>query len=124
MTGTSASEAVAALDTMEVDVIGCNCGTGLHAQDYVQLVAEMRALTSRPIMVQPNAGQPRLERGHIVYDETPAMMADVLPALVAAGASIIGGCCGTGPEHIRRFREKLTSPNGKSASKNQSTGSR
>lgn len=108
MTGTSASEAVSVLNELRVDIVGCNCGTGLHAGDYVQLVREIRAVTDRPIMVQPNAGQPRLDRGRIVYDETPEAMAGTIPALVEAGASIVGGCCGTGPQHIRLFRERLS----------------
>lgn len=107
MTGVSARDAVAFLNELGVSIIGCNCGTGLHAGDYVNLVSEMRGLTDKPIMVQPNAGQPRLERGHIVYDETPEVMAGAVPGLVEAGASIVGGCCGTGPQHIRLFRAKL-----------------
>lgn len=108
MTGASPQQAVAFLTELDVAIVGCNCGTGLHVVDYVQLVAELRDLTDRPIMVQPNAGQPRLDRGRIVYDETPEMMADSIPAMVQAGASIIGGCCGTGPAHIRLFRDRLS----------------
>ena len=107
MTGITVREAVETLVQWNVPIIGCNCGTGLHVGDYVQLTAEMRALTDRPLMVQPNAGQPRLARDRIVYDESPQMMAASIPSLVEAGASIIGGCCGTGPEHIRLFRERL-----------------
>jgi len=107
MTGASPEQVVAFLTDLNVPIIGCNCGTGLHGDDYIQLVSELRGLTDRPIMVQPNAGQPRLERGRIVYDETPEMMADTIPAMVRAGASIVGGCCGTGPTHIRLFRERL-----------------
>jgi 5-methyltetrahydrofolate--homocysteine methyltransferase len=58
-------------------------------------------------MAQPNAGQPVLENFQVVYHETPEQMAKDLPALLAAGANIVGGCCGSTPAHIRRFREIL-----------------
>lgn len=107
MTGVSAKDAVEFLVRSDVDAVGCNCGTGIHAGDYVELVAEVRRHCNRPIVVQPNAGQPRLDRGRIVYDETPAMMAAVVPDLVRAGASVVGGCCGTTPEHVRMFRKQV-----------------
>jgi len=107
MTGVDVKEAADFMVELNVDVVGCNCGTGLHIADYATLVQELRNHTSLPIMVQPNAGRPRLEREHIVYDETAEMMAGSVPALLAAGATIIGGCCGTGPEHIRLFRHQV-----------------
>ncbi len=107
MTGVDVGHAVDFMVQLDLDVLGCNCGTGLHIGDYANLVEQYRRRTDRPIMVQPNAGQPRLDRGHIVYDETPEMMAAAVPALIAAGASIVGGCCGTGPEHIRLFRRQI-----------------
>ena len=107
MTGVDVERAVGFMVQLDLDVLGCNCGTGLHIGDYVKLVEQYRRHTDRPIMVQPNAGQPRLDRGHIVYDESAEMMAASLPALIAAGASIVGGCCGTGPEHIRLFRRQI-----------------
>ena len=107
MTGMSVADAVGFLARLRVDVLGCNCGTGLHVGDYVQLVTTYRKLSDLPIMVQPNAGKPRLDRGRIVYDETPETMADAIPTLIAAGASIVGGCCGTTPQHIKLFRRRL-----------------
>ncbi len=107
MTGVNVTDTVGFLTQLDVDVLGCNCGTGLHISDYVRLVSEYRSLSDRPIMVQPNAGQPRLNRGHIVYDETAETMAAAVPALISAGASIIGGCCGTTPEHLRLFRRRM-----------------
>lgn len=107
MTGAGVADTVAIMTQHDVDVVGCNCGTGLHIGDYVQLVGEFRKLSDRPLMVQPNAGQPRLDRGRIVYDESPERMASEVPSLVTAGASIVGGCCGTTPEHIRLFRVAL-----------------
>jgi len=107
MTGVDVEHVVDFMVQLDFDILGCNCGTGLHIGDYAILVEQYRCRTDRPIMVQPNAGQPRLDRGHIVYDETAEMMAAALPALIAAGASIVGGCCGTGPEHIRLFRRQI-----------------
>jgi 5-methyltetrahydrofolate--homocysteine methyltransferase len=57
-----------------------------------------------PVMAQPNAGQPVLERGEVIYHETPEQMSVGLPALLNAGARIVGGCCGSTPDHIRAFR--------------------
>jgi 5-methyltetrahydrofolate--homocysteine methyltransferase len=107
MTGGSVADVVGFMERLDVHILGCNCGTGLSVDDYVRLVAEYRAITDRPIMVQPNAGQPRLDRGRIVYDETPEKMAAAIPALLGAGANVVGGCCGTTPEHIRLFRQQL-----------------
>ncbi|MGD9765361.1 MAG: homocysteine S-methyltransferase family protein [Candidatus Binatia bacterium] len=119
MTGVDVPRAVGFMEQLGFDILGCNCGTGIHVGDYVQLVEQYREVTKRPIMVQPNAGQPRLERGHIVYDETAEMMAAAVPALIRAGASIVGSCCGTGPEHIRLFRRQadaVAAPGGAAAS--------
>lgn len=107
MTGVDVEHAVDFMVQLDLDIVGCNCGTGLHIGDYATLVEQYRLRTDRPIIVQPNAGRPRLDRGHIVYDETAEMMAAAVPALLAAGASIVGGCCGTGPEHIRLFRRRM-----------------
>ena len=107
MTGVDVEHAVDFMAELEIDILGCNCGTGLHIGDYASMVEQFRRHTARPIMVQPNAGQPRLDRGHIKYDESAETMASGVPALIAAGASIIGGCCGTGPEHIRLFRRHI-----------------
>jgi 5-methyltetrahydrofolate--homocysteine methyltransferase len=71
-----------------------------------EVVAALRAAAPGvPILVHPNAGRPhQLDDGRVEYPETPAMMAANVARLVAAGANIIGGCCGTGPEHIRQIR--------------------
>jgi len=57
-----------------------------------------------PVMVQPNAGQPRLEGGHAVYDMRGDGFAEGMQAVLSAGAAVVGGCCGTGPEHIQALR--------------------
>ena len=107
MTGVDVEHAVDFMVQLDIDILGCNCGTGLHIGDYANLVEQYRRFSDRPIMVQPNAGQPRLDRGHIVYDESAEMMAAGVPALIATGASIVGGCCGTGPGHIQLFRRHI-----------------
>jgi 5-methyltetrahydrofolate--homocysteine methyltransferase len=70
-------------------------------------VTQFRAVTDARIIVQPNAGRPELVGTEVVYKQTPKLMAASVEDLIAAGANIIGGCCGTTPEHIRLFAEKL-----------------
>jgi 5-methyltetrahydrofolate--homocysteine methyltransferase len=98
MMGVDPRTAVAALLDSGADVVGCNCS--IAAEEMVALVGELRAATDAPVHAQPNAGQPRLEKGETVYDETPEHFAAVVPELVAQGANLVGGCCGTTPEHI------------------------
>ena len=89
-----------------VDIIGTNCGNGFG--DMVLIVAEMRSVNPDiPILVQANAGLPKLDGEKILYPETPDMAAQIVPKLVKAGANIIGGCCGTTPAHIREIRKTL-----------------
>jgi 5-methyltetrahydrofolate--homocysteine methyltransferase len=107
MMGISPADVVDQLDGLGVDIFAANCGTGLDITDYVQVVEQYRAATDKPIMAQPNAGQPSMKVGRVIYLETPEKMAGHVPDLVAAGASIVGGCCGTTPEHIALFRQKL-----------------
>ncbi|MHB0935313.1 MAG: homocysteine S-methyltransferase family protein [Armatimonadota bacterium] len=80
------------------DVVGANCGTGIAGM--IEIAHAMRAAVNVPIMIQPNAGLPVFEGGRTVFKETPEQMAARVPELLAAGATIIGGCCGTTPAHI------------------------
>ncbi len=81
------------------DIVGANCGNGIA--QMIEIVAQIRAaLPDVPILVHANAGMPVLENGKSVFKETPADMAARVPELIAAGAQIIGGCCGTTPAHI------------------------
>jgi 5-methyltetrahydrofolate--homocysteine methyltransferase len=73
----------------------------------VNVVSRLRAATDRPIFAMPNAGMPVIENGQTVFKETPAQMALMVPKLVAAGATIVGGCCGTTPAHIAAMRAAL-----------------
>ena len=81
------------------DVIGANCGNGIT--NMIGITRQMRAAAPQtPILIQANAGLPVLEDGKTLYKETPEFMASHMAELIAAGARIIGGCCGTTPAHI------------------------
>lgn len=106
--GTSVAEAVARALGAGAHVVGANCGTELSLEDYVQLTAELSAAAgAAPVLVQPNAGSPVLEAGQIRYRLGPAGFAAAAPELWAAGARIIGGCCGSTPEHIAQLAAAL-----------------
>jgi 5-methyltetrahydrofolate--homocysteine methyltransferase len=98
MMGIDPKRAVVGLLEAGADIVGSNCSLG--ADQMVELVAEFRAATDAPILAEPNAGQPRLEGEETVYDETAKHFAAVMPLLVAQGAALVGGCCGTTPEYI------------------------
>ena len=89
------------------DIVALNCGTGMDMERARQAVLRYAQVTDLPIMAQPNAGQPKLVDMKVVYDETPAQMVAGVVPLLQAGASIIGGCCGSTPDHIRAFREAM-----------------
>ena len=101
--GVDIPSAVRALEQAGADVQGSNCGNGI--EQMVPIAAEYRRHTARPLLIQANAGLPRLLGGRTVFRQSPADMARWVPELIAAGANIIGGCCGTGAEHIRAIRE-------------------
>ena len=87
------------------DVVGTNCGNGIELM--VELAEQMRAHTDRHLLVHSNAGIPEIQNGEIVYTETPEFMAAGFVKLHGLGVNIIGGCCGTGPEHIRVLHTAL-----------------
>lgn len=97
--GTPPETAVVVLQSLGVDAIGINCSTG--PMEMVELVEKMAQYSTVPILAKPNAGLPELEDDKTVYKMTPQEFADAAVALVNAGASIVGGCCGTTPEHIK-----------------------
>jgi 5-methyltetrahydrofolate--homocysteine methyltransferase len=87
-------------------IVGANCGLG--PDHMLHIVRELRgAVPTVPILAMPNAGMPVLENGRTVFKETPESMAAKSLELRAAGASMIGGCCGTGPEHIAAIARAL-----------------
>jgi 5-methyltetrahydrofolate--homocysteine methyltransferase len=100
--GASVEQAARELGEAGADILGSNCGNG--SEVMVEVAREFRAHTGRPIAIQPNAGLPEPRGGETVYPETPEFMAEQAKALVRAGVSIVGGCCGTTPEHVRALR--------------------
>jgi len=98
MMGTTPEQCATVLADAGAHIVGVNCcaGTG----EAAEIVAEMRQVSSYPLIAQPNAGAPKLERGRAVYPESPQSFARGMEQVLAEGAVIIGGCCGTTPEHI------------------------
>ena len=107
MMGVAPEQAAEVMAQRGVDVVGLNCGTGIDMATAADTVRRYRAACDLPVMVQPNAGQPELVDMRVVYRQPPLEMAAGLEEVLAAGARIVGGCCGSTPEHIRRFREVL-----------------
>ncbi len=106
MMGVSPAEAAKACIDAGADIIGTNCGNGMERM--VDVVKEMRAtVPGVPILVHANAGMPKLVNGENIFPDTPEQMASFIPAVIEAGANIIGGCCGTTPAHIMAIREKI-----------------
>ncbi len=101
MMGAEASACAKALAAAGADAVGCNCGSGIGT--ILPAVVALRAATDLPLWVKPNAGLPELEDGRPVYRQSPDEFAASLPPLIEAGANLLGGCCGTGPEHIRKI---------------------
>ncbi len=102
MMGTTPEQAAEALEAAGADAIGANCGRGIAG--YIEICRRLRAATSRPVWIKANAGIPELVDGRPVYRVAPEEFAAYVPALIQAGASFIGGCCGTGPEFIRAVK--------------------
>ena len=106
MMGVGPAEAAKAVHAAGASVVGTNCGNGMERM--IPIVREIRAaLPGVPILVHANAGMPKLVDGVDVFSDSPADMARLAPEVVAAGASIVGGCCGTTPEHIAAIRQAL-----------------
>jgi len=103
--GVDVPSAVRGLREAGADVVGSNCGNGIDRM--VEIAAAFRECTDGPLLIQSNAGLPRTEGGTLHYDETPQFMAERVPRLLDLGVSIIGGCCGTTPDHIRAMRQVL-----------------
>jgi 5-methyltetrahydrofolate--homocysteine methyltransferase len=102
MMGTTPEQAAAAMLAAGADALGANCGTGLQVADFADIARRYLAVAPGiVVMVEPNAGQPELDGDQVVYREPPAVLAGAVPMLIDAGVRVIGGCCGTTPEHIR-----------------------
>ena len=103
--GTEPETAVLVLQGLGADAIGVNCSTGPEQMETV--VKRMKAVANVPIIAKPNAGLPKLVDGETQYDMGPTAFAEGVEKLVEAGAGIVGGCCGTTPEHIQALYEKI-----------------
>lgn len=98
--GVSPQQMAETLIAFGADIIGANCGTGY--EDMIEITRMIREVSSNiPIIIQANAGLPIIENGELIYSETPEKIKEIIPKLIDAGANIIGGCCGTTPEHIK-----------------------
>jgi 5-methyltetrahydrofolate--homocysteine methyltransferase len=106
MMGVRPSQAANELEGLSVDLIGINCGKSL--EENLENLVELRQATSMPIWFKPNAGLPRVnELGKTIYETTPAMMGALTPSWIEAGANIVGGCCGTSPQHLREIARQV-----------------
>ena len=105
LTGGNVDSTVAMLEGLGVDALGMNCGMGPDLM--LPMVERMVEVASVPIVVNPNAGLPRTENGKTVFDVTPEEFSDVMCQIADLGVQVLGGCCGTTPEHIRQTVEKV-----------------
>jgi len=106
MMGVSPVEAARAAMEAGADIIGTNCGNGFERM--IDIVKEIRTTAPDiPVLVHANAGLPKNIDGMDVFPDTPEQMASLVPDLVDAGANIIGGCCGTTPDHIRAIKQAV-----------------
>jgi 5-methyltetrahydrofolate--homocysteine methyltransferase len=103
--GTGVEAAVAGLAAAGADVVGSNCGIGI--EDMVEIAHAMARVTTLPLAFQPNAGLPETQGGELVYRESPEQMAARVPELLGLGVAIVGGCCGTTPDHVRALRQAV-----------------
>jgi 5-methyltetrahydrofolate--homocysteine methyltransferase len=99
MMGVSPTSAAKELDSLPIEMIGINCGKSL--EDNFQNLVELKNVTNKPIWFKPNAGLPHVDvNGNTTYDTTPEFMGSLVASWIQAGAQIVGGCCGTSPEHL------------------------
>ena len=106
MMGVSPEIMVSTMTEAGAHIVGSNCGNGI--EDMIGIVKAIRAANKTiPVMIQANAGVPEFVDGKTIFRESPEMMASFVPELIKAGANIIGGCCGTTPEHIKAIGRML-----------------
>ncbi len=102
--GNGVRESVERLVGAGADAVGANCGL---IEEYVDVIAEMRTHTDRPLVMYPNAGLPKLIDGKTRFEQSPEYMIGFLDRSIEAGATIIGGCCGTAPAYIRLIAQRI-----------------
>ena len=106
LTGASVEAVVALLEGLRVDALGVNCSLG--PREMLPIVKRLVDASSTPVIVNPNAGLPRTVDGRTVYDITPEEFSDLMLEIAGLGVQVLGGCCGTTPEHIRQTIEKCS----------------
>lgn len=99
LTGADVPSVIALLEGLRVDALGINCGMG--PEQMLPVVEEYIKYSSLPVIVKPNAGLPKQRDGHTYYDVSPEEFAGYMGKIVSMGACVIGGCCGTTPDHIQ-----------------------
>src|SRR5262245_1536363 len=107
MMGVDPEAAAEFMQEYGVDIFALNCGTKMDMLRAREAIERYRRVTDVPLMAQPNAGQPKLVDMKVVYDERPEEMVTGVAPLLESGASIIGACCGSTPDHIRAFRQAV-----------------
>jgi 5-methyltetrahydrofolate--homocysteine methyltransferase len=111
MMGNSPEDCVRRSEESGAALIGANCGSGI--EDYVPLAPLLRSLTALPLWVKANAGIPQIQGGKVVYPLTAEQYASFIPALLAEGVNVIGGCCGTDPGFIREMGREIAGAGGR-----------
>jgi 5-methyltetrahydrofolate--homocysteine methyltransferase len=107
MMGVSVERAAGGLRDAGANIVGSNCGNGIV--NMIEVAKLFRSCTDLPIIIQSNAGLPEMKGEEVIYSETPEFMAEKAGTLVEIGVAIIGGCCGTTPDHIRALRRMVDS---------------
>jgi methionine synthase I (cobalamin-dependent)/5,10-methylenetetrahydrofolate reductase len=103
--GAYPEDVVHAVEGKPVDVLGANCSVG--PQTLLEILQRLARRSKLPLSVMPNAGLPRFVHGRFVYLSSPEYLADYATQFAAAGAKLVGGCCGTTPVHVRKMRDAL-----------------
>jgi methionine synthase I (cobalamin-dependent) len=106
MMGTTPEQAAAAVIAAGADAVGANCGNGIDG--YIPICRRLHAATDRPLWLKANAGLPEMVEGRPVYRTTPEYFAARTLELIKAGATFVGGCCGTSPAFVAAIRKALT----------------
>ena len=104
--GTSVAQAAAALEDAGADLVGANCGTGVESMREV--ARAFRTVTRRPLAMRANAGLPQRRGGRLVYPDSPSAYAAAAAGMAREGVAVVGGCCGTTPQHIAALRRQLS----------------
>ena len=103
LTGCDPVASLVTLQSLGADAFGCNCSTG--PGEMAEIIRKLKPFAKIPLIAKPNAGLPKMINGRTVFEMDPAAFGAAVPELISAGASILGGCCGTTPEHLKAMNE-------------------